>query len=151
MIDLSLKDQLTNDLKEAMKNKEQLRKNVITMVRADIKQIEVDKRIELGDEDVVDIIAKQVKQRRDALDEFEKGGREDLVDQARQEVEILLKYLPQQLSEEEIVKLVSETILEVGASTMKDMGKVMAAIVPKTKGRADGKLVNEIVKKYLQS
>ncbi|WP_026476295.1 GatB/YqeY domain-containing protein [Alkaliphilus transvaalensis] len=148
---MSLKDQLTNDLKEAMKNKEQLRKNVITMVRADIKQIEVDKRIELGDEDVVDIIAKQVKQRRDALDEFEKGGREDLVDQARQEVEILLKYLPQQLSEEEIVKLVSETILEVGASTMKDMGKVMAAIVPKTKGRADGKLVNEIVKKYLQS
>ncbi|MBM7614654.1 GatB/YqeY domain-containing protein [Alkaliphilus hydrothermalis] len=148
---MSLKDQLTNDLKEAMKSKDQLRKNVITMVRADIKQVEVDKRVELVNEDIIDIIAKQVKQRRDSLEEFTKGGREDLAEQAQQEVNILLTYLPKQMSEEEIVKLVSETIQEVGANSMKDMGKVMAAIVPKTKGKADGKLVNEIVKKYLQS
>ncbi len=148
---MTLKDQLASDLKEAMKNKEQLLKNVITMIRADIKQVEVDKRTELVDEDVIDIIAKQVKQRRDALEEFGKGGREDLVEQAQQEINALMKYLPEQMSEEEIVKLVSDTILEVNASSMKDMGKVMAAIVPKTKGKADGKLVNEIVKRYLQS
>ncbi len=139
-----------NDLKEAMKEKDQLKKNVVTMVRADIKQLEVDKRIDLDDEAIIEIIAKQVKQRRDALEEFGKGGRQDLVEQAQQEIELLKKYLPEQMSEEEIVKLVKDTILEIGAQSMKDMGKVMAALMPKTRGRADGKLVNEIVKKNLQ-
>lgn len=147
---MSLKEQLTNDLKEAMKEKDQLKKNVVTMVRADIKQLEVDKRIDLDDEGIIEIIAKQVKQRRDALEEFGKGGRQDLVEQAQQEIELLKKYLPEQMSEEEIVKLVKDTILEIGAQSMKDMGKVMAALMPKTRGRADGKLVNEIVKKNLQ-
>ncbi len=148
---MSLKEQLSNDLKEAMKEKDQLKKNVITMVRADIKQVEVDKRIDLEDDGIIEIIAKQVKQRRDAQEEFEKGGRQDLVEQAQQEIQLLMKYLPAQMSEDEIEKLVKDTILEIGAQSMKDMGKVMVALMPKTRGKADGKLVNEIVKKCLQS
>ncbi len=147
---MSLKEKLAEDLKQAMKNKDQLRKNVITMIRADVKQTEVDKRIELNDSDIIDIISKQAKQRRDALAEFEKGGRSDLMEQAQQEINTLLTYLPEQLSEEEIVKIVGETISEIGASSIKEMGKVMAAVLPKVKGKADGKLVNEAVKRLLQ-
>lgn len=147
---MSLKEKLAEDLKQAMKNKNQLLKNVITMIRADIKQAEVDKRIELNDNDIIDVISKQAKQRRDALDEFEKGGRNDLMEETQEEINILLTYLPEQLSEEEIVKIVGETITEIGASSIKEMGKVMAAVLPKVKGRADGKLVNEVVKRHLQ-
>jgi len=147
---MSLKEKLAEDLKQAMKDKDQLRKNVITMIRADIKQTEVDKRIELNDSDIIDVISKQAKQRRDALEEFSKGGRNDLMDETQQEIDVLLTYLPEQLSEEEIVKIVGETISEIGASSIKDMGKVMAAVLPKVKGKADGKLVNEAVKKHLQ-
>lgn len=148
---MSLKEQLANDLKEAMKAKDPIKKNVVTMIRAEIKQVEVDKRVDLGDEGIIEIIARQVKQRRDALSEFEKGGREDLIEQAQQEIKILTGYLPEQLTEEEIQRLVKDAILEVGAQSMKDMGKIMAVLMPKTKGRADGKLVNEIVKKELQA
>jgi len=147
---MSLKQRLTDELKNAMKNKDQLRKNVITMIRADIKQIEVDKRVELTDDDVIDIIAKQAKQRRDSMEEFAKGGREDLVDQAKQEVAMLMDYLPEQLSEEEIETIIKEVVTETGATSMKDMGKIMAAAMPKLKGKADGKVVNQIVKKILQ-
>ncbi|SDK37882.1 GatB/YqeY domain-containing protein [Natronincola ferrireducens] len=146
---MSLKQRLTNDLKQAMKDKDQLRKNVITLIRSDIKQIEVDKRIELEDQDVIEIISRQLKQRKDALDEFQKGGREDLVAQAQQEAEILLQYLPEQLSEEEVIDIVKSVIVEIGANSMQDMGKVMAAVMPKVKGRADGKIVNQAVKKLL--
>ncbi|SCX94227.1 GatB/YqeY domain-containing protein [Alkaliphilus peptidifermentans] len=148
---MSLKEQLASDLKEAMKEKNQLRKNVITMIRSDIKQVEVDSRVELTDEDVIGIISKQVKQRRDALDEFSKGEREDLVKQAKEEIRWLMTYLPEQLSEEEVSRIVIETKKDVGASSMKDMGMMMAAVLPKLKGRADGKLVSELVKKHLQS
>lgn len=147
---MSLKQRLTDELKNAMKNKDQLRKNVITMIRADIKQIEVDKRVELTDDDVIDIISKQAKQRRDSIEEFEKGGREDLVEQAKQEVNVLMEYLPEQLSEEEIETIIKEVVTETGATSMKDMGKIMAAAMPKLKGRADGKVVNQIVRKILQ-
>jgi len=147
---MSLKQRLTDELKNAMKNKDQLRKNVITMIRADIKQIEVDKRVELTDDDVIDIIAKQAKQRRDSMEEFAKGGRQDLVDQAKQEVDVLMEYLPEQLSDEEIEKIIKEVVTETGATSMKDMGKIMAAAMPKLKGKADGKVVNQIVKKILQ-
>ncbi len=147
---MSLKQRLADELKEAMKNKDQLRKNVITMIRADIKQIEVDKRVELADDDVIEIIAKQAKQRRDSIEEFEKGGREDLIDQAKQEVNVLMEYLPEQLSVEEIETILREVIAEIGAASMKDMGKIMAAAMPKLKGRADGKIVNQTVRKILQ-
>ncbi|AOY77561.1 GatB/YqeY domain-containing protein [Clostridium formicaceticum] len=147
---MSLKERLTNDLKEAMKTKDQLRKNVITLIRSEIKQIEVDKRVELEEQDIIEIISRQLKQRKDAAEEFEKGGRQDLVEQTQGEIAVLLQYLPQQLSEEEVTSIVEETISEMGVNSMKEMGKVMAAVLPKVKGRADGKTVNQIVKQQLQ-
>ncbi|SET41503.1 hypothetical protein SAMN05660297_02333 [Natronincola peptidivorans] len=147
---MSLKERLTNDLKEAMKNKQQLRKNVITLIRSDIKQTEVDKRVELQDQDIIEIVSRQLKQRKDAVDEFQKGGRDDLVQETQEEISILLEYLPEQMSEEEVANVVKETISEIGANSMKDMGKVMAAVIPKVKGKADGKIVNQIVKQQLQ-
>ena len=147
---MSLKEKLNNDFKEAMRNRDQLRKNVITLIRSEIKQIEVDKRIELEEQDIIEIISRQLKQRKDALEEFNKGNREDLAKQAEEEAQILLSYLPEQLSEEEITKIIKETIAETGANSIKEMGKVMAAIMPKVKGIADGKLVNQIVREQLQ-
>ena len=147
---MSLKEKLNNDFKEAMRNRDQLRKNVITLIRSEIKQIEVDKRIELEEQDIIEIISRQLKQRKDALEEFNKGNREDLAKQAEEEAQILLSYLPEQLSEEEITKIIKETIAEIGANSIKEMGKVMAAIMPKVKGIADGKLVNQIVREQLQ-
>ena len=133
-----------------MKNKDTVKKSVITLIRASIKQYEVDNRVELGDDEIVDLIAKQLKQTRDSRDEFAKAGREDLVSKAEAEIEVLKEYLPQQLSEEELNKIVISTISEVGATSMKDMKKIMTSIMPKVKGRADGKLINELVKKNLQ-
>ncbi|RKD34739.1 GatB/YqeY domain-containing protein [Thermohalobacter berrensis] len=147
---MSLKDKLMSDLKVAMKNKDKIRKNAITMVRAAIKQKEVDERKELTDEDIIQIISKQVKQKRDSLEDFKKGNREDLVELTEKEIEILKEYLPKQLTEEEIEELVKQTIEEVEAESKKDMGKVMSAIMPKVRGRADGSLVNKIVQKHLQ-
>ena len=136
-------------MKIAMKEKDVLRKNAVQMVRAAVLQIEKDKQITLGDEEILEVIAKEAKKRRDSIADFEKGGRQDLVDAANIELQILMGYLPAQLNEAEIEALVKETIAETGASSMKDMGKVMGAIRPKTKGVADGKTVNEIVKKLL--
>lgn len=146
---MSLKEKLQEDLKSSMKNKDTIRKSVVTLVRAAIKQYEVDNRTELTDEGIIDIISKQLKQRNDSLAEFEKAGREDLVVETKSEIQVLKEYLPQQLSEEELEKIVIETISEVGASSMKDMGKIMVAIKPKTAGRADGRKINELVKKNL--
>lgn len=146
---MSLKEKLQEDLKSSMKNKDTIRKSVVTLVKAAIKQIEVDQRVELDDAAVMDIISKQLKQRTDSLAEFEKAGREDLIDETKSEIQVLKEYLPQQLSEEELEKIVIETIAEVGATSMKDMGKIMAIIKPKTVGRADGRKINELVKKNL--
>lgn len=147
---MTLKERLMDDLKEAMKEKDKLRKSVITLVRSAIKQYEVDHRVELDDEGILDIMAKQVKQKRDAIEEFTKGQREDLVDEAKAEIEVLMEYLPQQLTEDEITQIVSQTVDEVGANSMKDMGKLMSVLMPKFKGRADGKVVNKIVRQFLQ-
>jgi uncharacterized protein YqeY len=147
---MSLKEVLQQDLKTAMKEKDSIRKSVITMIRAAILQVEKDKKIELDDEGVIEVIAKGVKQRKDSIPEFEKGNRLDLVENIQKEIDILMAYLPQQLSEDEVSKIVAETIVEVGAQSAKDMGKVMSALMPKVKGRADGKLVNMIVKQQLQ-
>lgn len=147
---MSLKQKLQEDLKSSMKNKDTNKKSVITLIRASIKQYEVDNRVELGDEEITDLIAKQLKQTRDSRDEFAKAGREDLVEKADAEIEILKEYLPQQLSEEELNEIVIATISEVGATSMKDMKQIMSSIMPKVKGRADGKLINELVRKNLQ-
>lgn len=146
---MSLKEKLMEDLKNSMKNKDTLRKNTVTMVRASIKQREVDERIELTDEDIIDIISKQVKEKRDVIVDFAKGGRDDLVKQTEQELDILLEYLPEQLTEEEIEAIVKETINEVGAKSMKDIGIIMKNVMPKVKGKADGGMVNKCVRKIL--
>jgi uncharacterized protein len=147
---MSLKEVLQQDLKTAMKEKDSIRKNVIIMTRAGILQIEKDKKIEIDDEGVIEVIAKGVKQRKDSIPEFEKGNRLDLVENIQKEIDILMSYLPQQLSEDEVSRIISDTIIEVGAQSAKDMGRVMSALMPKVKGRADGKLVNIIVKQQLQ-
>ena len=147
---MSLKQKLQEDLKSSMKNKDAIKKSVITLIRSSIKQYEVDNRVELQDDEIVDLIAKQLKQTRDSREEFAKAGRDDLVSKAEAEIEVLKEYLPQQLSEEELNEIVISTIAEVGATSMKDMKKIMTSIMPKVKGRADGKLINELVKKNLQ-
>ena len=146
---MSLKEKLQEDLKSSMKNKDTIRKSVVTLIRAAIKQHEVDNRVELADDAIIDIISKQLKQRKDSLAEFEKANRDDLVEETKSEIQVLEGYLPQQLSEEELEKIVIETIAEVGATSMKDMGKIMATIKPKNAGRADGRKINELVKKNL--
>ena len=112
-------------------------------------QIEKDNHVELDDEGVLDVVAKELKKRRDSLPEFEKSGRTDLIDNLNKEIEVLLGYLPEQLTEDEIKKIVEETIAETGASSMKDMGKVMGAVSPKVKGRADNRVVSGYVKELL--
>lgn len=150
---MSIKDRLTEDMKLAMKEKEagKFRLSVIRMVRASIKNVEIDRKKELADDEVLDIIAKEVKLRRDAAEEFSRGNRQDLVDNVQREAAILMDYLPAQLSEAEIRALVSAAVTQAGAASVKDMGKVMAVLMPQTKGRADGKLVNLIVKEFLTS
>ena len=144
-----LKEKLLEDLKNSMKEKNELRKNVVQMVRAAILQIEKDKQIELDDAQIIDVIAKESKKRKDSLPDFEKSGRQDLIDNVKKEIEILAEYLPKQLSKEELEKVVEEVIASLGATTMKDMGPVMKAVKEKVGASADGKTINEIVKEKL--
>lgn len=146
-----LKERLSEDMKQAMKDKEagKLRLSVIRMVRANIKNVEIDKKKELSEEEVLDVLAKEVKMRRDSMEEFKKANRPDLVENLEMEIAILMNYLPQQMTEAEVRAAVEEAINETGASSPKEMGKVMAALMPKVKGRADGKLVNAVVKELL--
>ncbi len=148
---LSLKDLLMDDLKVAMRDKDVVRKSVVTMLRAAVKQVEVDQRIELDDEAIIDIIAKQIKQKNNAIIEFNNGNRQDLVELTEKEIEILMKYLPEQLDESEVARIVEEAIQTTGAMSMKDMGKVMGIVTNATKGKADGKLVADLVKKLLSN
>lgn len=148
---MTLKDRLVEDMKVAMKAKEEgkVRLSVIRMVRAAIKNAEIDKKIEFNDNQVIEVIAREMKQRRDSLEEFKKAGRPEMEKALEEEMVVLMDYLPQQLSEGEIRQLVQETIAALGAQSPKDLGKVMGAVSPKTKGRADGKFVNLIVREML--
>lgn len=144
-----LKEKLLEDLKNSMKEKNIVRKNVIQMVRAAILQIEKDKGIEVDDNKILEIIAKEVKTRNDSIADFEKGRREDLVEQAKQEIEILSEYLPKQLTKEELKEKVEIIIKETGATTIKDMGKIMKAAKEQIGTAADGRSINEVVKELL--
>lgn len=144
-----LKDDLMNDLKDAMKEKDEIKKNTVQMVRAAILQIEKDKGIKVEDEKIIDIIAKEVKGKKDALVDFARGERQDLVDQTNKEIEILQKYLPKQLSMEEIEEIVKKVVSDVGATSMKDMGNVMKEAKARIGAASDGKTINEVVKKIL--
>lgn len=149
---MSIKDQLTADMKQAMKDREagKLRLSVIRMVRANIKNVEINDKKELTDDEVLAVLMKEVKMRQDSVDEFQKAGRDELVAQAKEEIAILKKYLPEALSDDELKAIVAEVIAAVGATSPKDMGKVMSAVMAKTKGRADGKRINVMVRELLK-
>ena len=147
---MSLINKLMEDMKTSMRNKDTIRKNTITMVRAAVKQIEVDERRILSDEEILEIISKQLKEKRIVIEEFKKGAREDLVQLTNAEIDILLEYLPKQLSYEEVKAIVIETISEVKATSMKDIGLIMKTVMPKVKGRTDGNIVNKAIKEVLK-
>ena len=146
---MSLKDKLAQDLKLSLKEKDTVKKNTVTTIRAAVKQVEVDTRKELDDDAIIEIIAKELKKRKDVLPQYEQSGRQDLIEQLNAEIEIIMGYLPSQLSHDELDEIVKKAVADTGASSMKDMGKIMQAVMPQIKGRADGKMVNELAKKYL--
>jgi uncharacterized protein YqeY len=146
---MSLTDRLNEDMKQAMKNKDKFRLSVIRMVRSSIQNSEIELRRPLNEDEALDILNREIKQRRESLQEFEKGNRMDLVEGLQAELNVLTEYQPPQLSDEELEQIVQQTIQEVGATSKADMGKVMGAIVPKVKGRADGRLVNQKVQAFL--
>lgn len=147
---MTLKERLASDFKDALKNKDEIRKNTISLARAAVKQYEVDKREELDDQGVTEILTKQVKMRKDALEDFEKAGRTDLLESYKKEIEVLSEYLPEQLAPEEIRKIVEETAADLGITEGKqNMGKMMGAVMPKVKGVADGKDVRKVIEEFL--
>ena len=148
---MALKEQLFNDLKQAMKDKDTTKKDIVQMVRAGVLQYEKDNKTDASDEDVMAVITKEIKKLNDVLPDFTKAGRQDLIDEANAKIAILKAYLPEQMSEDAIKELIRQTVEETGAVSMKDMGKVMGAVSAKTKGRADNKLVSQLVKETLSS
>ncbi|MFM5625225.1 GatB/YqeY domain-containing protein [Aeromonas sp. Y293-4] len=146
---MSLKDQLKDQQKLAMLAKDKARLGAIRLLMAEIKQREVDTRIELNDEDILAVVTKMVKQRRDSISQFEAAGRQDLADKESAEIVVLQEFLPQQLTADEITALIEQAITESGAAVMADMGKVMAVLKPKIQGRADVGAVSAQVKTRL--
>ncbi|GGI43470.1 hypothetical protein GCM10008018_02240 [Paenibacillus marchantiophytorum] len=146
---MSLSDRLNEDMKQAMKSQDKFKLSVIRMVRSTIKNQEIDLKRALDDNEVLDVLTREIKQRKDSLQEFTKAGRDDLAESLKAELVILAEYMPQQLSEEEVKAIVQQTIEQIGASSKADMGKVMTALMPQVKGRADGKLINQLVQQLL--
>lgn len=146
---MALVDRLQDDMKAAMRAKDKDALSVIRMIRASIKNKEIERGSELSEAEITDVLSRELKQRNDSLHEFTKAGREDLAEKTRREIEILKRYLPEPLSEESLHRMVKETVRAVGANSKADMGKVMAVLMPKVKGRADGKLVNRLVQEEL--
>jgi len=148
---MTLLDRLNQDMKQAMKNKDKETLGVIRMVKASIQNesIKLGKDTLTEDEDLT-ILSREVKQRKDSLQEFKSAGREDLVEKLENELVIVQRYLPEQLSDEELLNIIQSTIQEVNATSMKDMGKVMGAVMPKVKGKADGSQIKTLVQQQLQ-
>ena len=146
----SIKDSLASDMKQAMRDKDIVRKDALRMLRAAIQRREVDERIELDETQVLAVIEKLVKQARDSISQFEQGGRQDLADKERKELDVLIAYLPAQLSAEEIEQHIKTVIDETGAASMKDMGKVMGKLKPLLQGKADMAAVSASIKSQLQ-
>ena len=147
-----LKDKLQEDMKQALMAHEEQKLSVIRMLKSAIQYFEIQKGGEgysATDEDVQDVIAKEVKKRRESIDLYEKGGRSELADKEKQELKILQAYLPEQMSEEEVSRLVTEAITQTGASSIQEMGKVMGILMPKVKGKADAGMVSALVRKKL--
>ena len=143
-------EKLKQDMVEAMKNKEKERLTVIRMVKAAMDQEHIDRKKEINDELLIDVVNKQIKMRKDSIVEFDKGGRSDLVEKTQSEIDMLMAYLPEQLSEEEVVKIIDEIFAEVKPESQKDMGKVMKEATARLKGKTDMKEVSNIIKEKLQ-
>ncbi len=146
---MTLTARINDDVKTAMRSKDKDRLAVLRLITAAIKQIEVDQRITLDDDQVIAVLEKMLKQRKDSIEQFSKAGRDELVAQEAAEIEIIQQYLPEQLSEDEIRSLIDEAVSATGAASMKDMGKVMGLLKPKLAGRADMGLVSRIIKDQL--
>lgn len=146
---MSLADKLLADMKEAMKNHEKIRLSAIRMVRAAVKDAEIDKHVELTDDEILGIISRQVKIRKDSIPDYEKANRPDSIQQLQDEIKVLQSYLPEQLSEEEIRAVIRDTIQKTGLQGSQNMGMLMKNLMPKLKGRADGKQINQLVKEML--
>jgi hypothetical protein len=147
-----LKDKIQNDLKQAVLSHEEEKLSTIRMLKSALQYFEIQKGgagYTATDEDVIEVVGREIKKRKESIEMFEKGGRKELADKEKRELDILLGYLPEQLSEEEVRILVDEVISQTGASTIQDMGKVMGALMPKTKGKADGQMVSGIVREKL--
>ena len=148
---MSLKERISSELKEAMKAHDTVKVSTLRLINASIKNKEIDERKGLDDEGVLAVLGTAVKQRRESIEQFEKAGRTDLADKEKAELAVIQAYMPAQMGKDEIAAAVKEAIAETGASGQKDMGKVMKALMPKVKGKADGRLVNELVKEMLGS
>ena len=148
---MNLNDRIMNDLKEAMKNKDSFKLSVIRMVKGAIQLEKINKKRDLNDEEVIDVISKQIKLRKDSINEFEKAGRNDLADTTKKEVEVLNEYMPEQLSSEEVNKIIDEAFVKVNPTSQKDMGLIMKEVTPKVKGKADMGEVSRIIKEKLSN
>ncbi|MGC2424484.1 MAG: GatB/YqeY domain-containing protein [Nitrospirota bacterium] len=146
---MTLKERLNADMKEALKAHDAARLSTIRMVISAVRNKEIDSRKDMDDEGVLSVLSTSAKQRRESIEQYEKAGRQDLVDKEKAELEVIISYMPQQMGREEIQTLVKDAVAESGAKGPGDMGKVMKVLMPKVKGRADGKLVNEVVKEAL--
>ena len=146
---MSLLQQLTADMVSAMKKRDKETLNVVRMLKAAVQNEQIELGHDLNNDEEVAVMAREYKQRKESLAEFEKADRDDLIEQTKKELAIVEKYMPQQLSKDDVEKIVSEVIATLGADSMKNFGQVMGAVMPKVKGRADGKLVNQVVKEQL--
>ncbi|MDN4525441.1 GatB/YqeY domain-containing protein [Fictibacillus fluitans] len=146
---MSLLDRLNQDMKQAMKDKNKQKLSVIRMVKASLQNESIKLGHDLNEEEELTVLAREMKQRKDSLQEFEKAGRNDLADSLKEEIAIITDYMPQQLSEDEVKEIVLAAIEQVGASSKGDMGKVMGVVMPQVKGKADGSLVNKLVQQNL--
>jgi len=146
---MQLKQRLYEDLKKAMKTKDEIRTRTLRLIISSIKTLEVEKMAEATDDDVFRVLSKECRKRVEAIEAYKKGGREDLVNEEQRELEIIKSYMPKQLSEEELRKIVKNAVEETGSSSIKDLGRVMKVLMPRVKGRADGKTVNNIVRQIL--
>lgn len=146
---MSLLERINSDMKQAMKNKEKDKLSVIRMIKSSLQNEAIKLGHELSEEEELTILSREVKQRKDSLHEFDKAGREDLVEKVRTELQYVELYMPKQLTEEEVSEIVKQAILETGASSKAEMGKVMSVVMPKVKGKADGSLVNKLVQQHL--
>lgn len=147
---MSLKEQIDADYKSAMKARDSLKISVLRLLRSAIHNTEIDKQRPLTDDEILSVIQSEVRKRRESIEAFQQGGRQDLMEKEQRELEILESYLPKQLTREELEILIKETIKEVGAFSVRDMGKVMGALMPKVRGRADGREVNNLVRQILE-